>query len=107
MKKLSFHARRGSLLSFRYPVSGIRNCLLAVTAVAVLVGASWYFLPKPPLLEEIDFSTRLRDRHGNILRVTLTRDQKYRIWTPLSEISPSLIDETVRFEVKYFAQHPG
>ena len=26
---------------------------------------------------------RVRDRNGNVLRVTLTRDQKYRIWTPL------------------------
>jgi len=49
----------------------------------------------------------VRDRHGNILRVTLTPDQKYRIWTPLREVSPALVDATVRFEDKYFARHPG
>jgi penicillin-binding protein 1C len=42
-----------------------------------------------------------------MLRVTLTRDQKYRIWTPLRDISPALIGATVQFEDKYFAQHPG
>ena len=67
----------------------------------------WLALPKPPLTEGIDFSTRVRDRNGKMLRVTLTRDQKYRIWTPLRDISPALIGATVQFEDKYFAQHPG
>jgi penicillin-binding protein 1C len=71
------------------------------------LAAIWLALPKPPLLEGIDFSTRVRDRNGNVLRVTLTADQKYRIWTPLKEISPSLIDATVRFEDKYYGKHPG
>ena len=71
------------------------------------LAAIWLALPKPPLLEGIDFSTRVRDRNGNVLRVTLTADQKYRIWTPLNEISPALIDATVRFEDKYYGTHPG
>ena len=69
--------------------------------------AVWLALPKPPLLEGIDFSKRVRDRNGHVLRVTLTADQKYRIWTPLKEISPTLIDATVRFEDKYYGKHPG
>ena len=71
------------------------------------LAAVWLALPKPPLLEGIDFSTRVRDRNGNVLRVTLTADQKYRIWTPLKEISPALIDATVHFEDKYYGKHPG
>jgi penicillin-binding protein 1C len=74
---------------------------------ALGLAAVWLALPKPPLLEGVDFSTRVRDRNGHLLRVTLTADQKYRIWTPLREISPSLIDATVRFEDKYFGQHLG
>jgi penicillin-binding protein 1C len=73
---------------------------MALTAV-------WLALPKPPLLEGIDFSQRVRDRNGNVLRVTLTADQKYRIWTPLKEISPALVDATLRFEDKYYDKHPG
>ena len=72
----------------------------------ILVSA-WRALPKPPLTDGIDFSTRVRDRNGNVLRVTLTSDQKYRIWTPLHDISPALIEATVQFEDKYFARHPG
>jgi penicillin-binding protein 1C len=84
-----------------------RRCLVAVTALGLLAGGFWLFLPKPSLTGDIDFSTRVRDRNGSVLRVTLTPDQKYRIWTPLQDISPSLIDATVRFEDKYFARHPG
>ena len=48
----------------------------------------------------------MRDR-STVLRVTLTADQKYRIWTPLKEISPELVDATLRFEDKYYDKHPG
>lgn len=78
-----------------------------IVFVAMPVAAVWLALPKPPLLEGLDFSTRVRDRNGNVLRVTLTADQKYRIWTPLREISPSLVDATLRFEDKYYGKHPG
>jgi penicillin-binding protein 1C len=71
------------------------------------LAAVWLVLPKPPLLEGIDFSKRVRDRNGNVLRVTLTADQKYRIWTPLKEISPALVEATLRFEDKYYDKHPG
>lgn len=75
--------------------------------LAMALAAIWLALPKPPLLQGVDFSQRIRDRNGNVLRVTLTADQKYRIWTPLKEISPALIDATLRFEDKYYDKHPG
>jgi len=67
----------------------------------------WWFLPKPPLLDGISFSQCVRDRNGKLLRVTLSADQKFRIWTPLEEISPDLIDATLLYEDKYYAHHPG
>src|SRR4029077_17103486 len=67
----------------------------------------WLLLPKPPLLNGISFSQCVRDRNGKLLRVTLTTDQKFRVWTPLPNISPSLIDATLRFEDKYYRRHPG
>src|SRR4029077_13008914 len=44
---------------------------------------------------------------GKLLRVTLSADQKFRIWTPLHDISPALLDATLRFEDKYYRHHPG
>src|SRR5450432_3501435 len=102
-----FQAQRAHPLRFRNPQSAIRNWSLVVAALSVVATASWLFLAKPSLTGGINFSTRVSDRSGNVLRVTLTADQKYRIWTPLRDISPSLVDATVRFEDKYFARHPG
>src|SRR6266478_4616210 len=76
--------------------------LLGMTAWFV-----WLLLPKPPLLDGVSFSQCVRDRNGKLLRVTLTTDQKFRVWTPLPNISPSLIDATLRFEDKYYRRHPG
>src|SRR5687768_10590788 len=98
---------RGSSFSLWEKVRMRAVWLRRVVFLAMALAAVWLALPKPPLIGELDFSTRVRDRNGNVLRVTLTRDQKYRIWTPFREISPSLIDATIRFEDKYFGQHPG
>jgi penicillin-binding protein 1C len=68
---------------------------------------AWLLLPKPPLLDGTSFSQCVRDRNGKLLRVTLSADQKFRIWTPLAEISPDLINATLRYEDKYYAHHPG
>src|SRR2546423_1242884 len=68
---------------------------------------AWLLLPKPPLLDGVSFSQIVRDRNGRLLRITLSADQKFRIWTPLKEISPDLIDATLRYEDKYYAKHPG
>jgi len=68
---------------------------------------AWLLLPKPPLLDGISFSQCVRDGNGKLLRVTLSADQKFRIWTPLAKISPDLIDATLRYEDKYYAHHPG
>src|SRR5919109_517742 len=69
--------------------------------------AIWLALPKPPLLDGISFSQCVRDRNGKLLRVTFSTDEKFRIWTPLEEISQDLIDATLRYEDKYYAHHPG
>ena len=88
---------------FRNPRSAFRNLLVC----AAVVVAIWLLLPRPPLLDGVSFSQSVRDRNGELLRVTLTADQKFRIWTPLSEIAPELVDATLQYEDKYFARHPG
>lgn len=71
----------------------------------ILVGA--FLTPKPSLLEKIPFSQRAYDDEGHLLRITLASDEKYRVYTSLSEISSSLIEATVLEEDRYFYQHPG
>jgi penicillin-binding protein 1C len=85
--------------------SGIWRACIFITALLAL--ACWWSLPKPPLLDGIDFSQRVRDRQGRSLKVTLTSDDKYRMWTPLDQIAPELIDATIRYEDRFFWRHPG
>src|SRR5947207_1644524 len=85
----------------------LKRSLIAAASCIAVVGCVWFLLPKPPLLDGISFSQSVRDRNGNLLRLTLTSDQKFRIWTRLRDISPELIDATLRYEDNYFARHPG
>ena len=79
----------------------------SLALVGMTAWFAWLLLPKPPLLDGISFSQCVRDCNGKLLRVTLTTDQKFRVWTPLQDISPTLIDATLRFEDKYYRHHPG
>ena len=99
-------------LSKGHTLRALRRVISApwVRSLTLLVMTAWFawlLLPKPPLLEGISFSQCVRDRNGKLLRVTLTTDQKFRVWTSLSDISPALIDATLRFEDKYYRRHPG
>jgi penicillin-binding protein 1C len=85
----------------------LRKRLRQLLLVCALVSAVWLFLPKPPLLDGISFSQIVRDRNGKLLRVALSSDQKFRIWTPLPKISPDLISAILRYEDKYYSKHPG
>lgn len=64
-------------------------------------------LPNPPLLQEISFSKTVYDDQHQLLRITLTSDEKYRLYTPLEEISPLLVQTTLLQEDQYFFQHLG
>src|SRR5947209_8430772 len=85
----------------------LKRSLIATASYIAVVGCVWFLLPKPPLLDGISFSQSVRDRNGNLLRLTLTSDQKFRIWTLLCDISPEPIDAKLQYEDKYFARHPG
>jgi len=76
-------------------------------AAAFLPFAVWAAIPKPSLTEGIGFSQRVSDREGTLLRLTLSPDEKYRVWTPLDKISPELLRATLEKEDRWFRRHPG
>jgi penicillin-binding protein 1C len=100
-------SRLGGIGMTRWRVLRFKKTLFAVVLSTAVLALVWLALPKPPLLEGVSFSQSVRDRNGKLLRVTLTGDQKFRVWTPLRAVSPDLIDATLRYEDKYYAQHPG
>ena len=60
-----------------------------------------------PILQDTSFSRAYYDRNGQLLRLTLTADDKYRIYTPLTEISPHIINAVLLYEDKHFYGHFG
>ena len=61
----------------------------------------------PPLLNNTHFSRVFYDRHGTLLRITLSADDKYRIFTPLADISDTVKRATILYEDKHFYRHIG
>ena len=75
--------------------------VLAATLVTVRL---W---PRESLSERIASSTAIFDRHGRLLRLTLASDHQYRLWTPIEEVSPELIEGLLLHEDQHFYWHPG
>ena len=82
---------------------------LSIILITLLVSAYLilFFLPKPVLLEGTSFSKAVYDEHHQLLRLTLSPDDKYRLFTPLSDISNQLIEATLLQEDQYFYWHYG
>jgi penicillin-binding protein 1C len=60
-----------------------------------------------PLSLRFSSSQAVFDRKGNLIRLTLSNDDKYRLWVPLEEISPDLVEATLLKEDRWFHYHPG
>lgn len=96
---------RGFLQSVRahrgLRIAAVLTLALVVTLVAVRV------MPRPPLAASYASSTAIYDANGRLMRLTLSDDDKYRLWTPLARISPTLIEATLLHEDRHFYRHPG
>ncbi|MFC2062122.1 penicillin-binding protein 1C [Elusimicrobiota bacterium] len=77
-----------------------------VGAFALYAGAK-LIIPKPVIKEGISLSRAIYDRNGQLLRLTLSDDEKYRLWLPLHEYPESIIKSALIKEDKYFFLHPG
>lgn len=64
-------------------------------------------VPQAPLAQRFPSSTAVYDRQQRLLRLTLAEDQQYRLWTPLEEISPQLVEAVLLYEDRRFYWHPG
>src|SRR5882762_1682992 len=81
-------------------------------AVAALCGAAAFWLlprviPHGALAARVPTSTAVYDGDGALLRLTLSPDDKYRVWVPLERMSPLLVEATLLQEDRYFRLHPG
>ncbi len=82
--------------------------VLNLTAFAVGNIVLWLaLLPRPHLLDDTSFSSCYLDREGHLLRLALADDDRYRVFVPLSQISPPFIEMTLLHEDRFFREHPG
>ncbi|HCR3337488.1 TPA: transglycosylase domain-containing protein, partial [Morganella morganii] len=91
-------------------MSGIRRVIQNLAAVIILLAlflTGFRLWPHPPLSEGVPLSVAYYDRNGTLLRLTLANDDRYRLWTPLEEMSPLLTQGTLRYEDRWFYLHPG
>lgn len=75
--------------------------LLILTCVGIR------FYPHAPLSQKLLFSTTVYDANHELLRLTLAKDERYRLWTPLQDISPSFIQGVQLYEDQWFYYHCG
>jgi penicillin-binding protein 1C len=76
--------------------------------LAVLIG--WLALrlvPAPALTASAIGSKALFDKDGALLSLSLSADDKYRLFHSFKEISPSLVRATLLYEDAHFFSHPG
>lgn len=62
-------------------------------------------VPKRPLSAGVSLSTAVYDKDRRLLRLTLADDEQYRLWVPLSEISPLLVEAVLLHEDRHFYRH--
>lgn len=80
---------------------------LAVVAAVLLARLGLGIVPAPLLVNRAGMSQLVLARDGSLLRLTLASDDRYRLWTPLDEIPPSMIAATLAQEDRFFFRHPG
>jgi penicillin-binding protein 1C len=78
-------------------------CLLLV--FAVFAGVRLW--PHQPLQSWKPSSVAVYDDRGHLLRLMLASDDRYRLWVPLNEMSPQLVQAALLHEDRWFRWHPG
>lgn len=86
---------------------------IALVIIVVSIPAIIFFLPLPPLFSDISYSRAVYDEQHHLLRLTLSRDQQYRLpitsnpGVSLQHDDKSLVEATLLQEDQYFFHHPG
>jgi penicillin-binding protein 1C len=86
----------------------LKKLALSLILLAVLIGSvATARIFKTPLIDARNGSKQVVDRRGALLRMTLSGDEKYRLFTPLQDIPASAVEAVLMHEDRYFYFHPG
>lgn len=84
-----------------------RRILYPALALAVVLLLVRLAVPKPVLYEKYSFSSVVFDRRGKPLSLSLSMDDKYRLFTPFAKIPPAAVEALLLYEDRHFYHHPG
>lgn len=84
----------------------LQNTATTMLLLALLL-TGFRLWPHPPLSQGVLLSKAWYDRNGTLLRLTLANDDRYRLWTPLNDVSPLLIEAILLHEDRFFYYNPG
>jgi penicillin-binding protein 1C len=81
---------------------------IAFFAVFLIAGVMLLrVMPRLSLAAGVSSSIAVYDSNGRLMRLTLSSDDKYRLWIPLKEASPQLVDAVLLHEDQHFRSHFG
>jgi penicillin-binding protein 1C len=81
-----------------------RRYAIATVILGLIALRVW---PHAPLRQRLSTSTGVWSADGELLRVTLSADDQYRVWVPLADMSPSIVDAFLLKEDRWFYWHVG
>lgn len=89
-------------------MKAIIKAMILLPIFAFVSISTYIFLsPKPDLLNNLSYSRAITDENHQLLRFTLSLDEKYRLFTPIDAIAKPIILATLLQEDRHFYKHFG
>ena len=80
---------------------GIALLITALCLIALRLSS------RTPLQSAAAYSQAFYSSDGALLRLTLARDEQYRVWTPLSAMNPRVAEAVLLYEDRWYRWHVG
>ena len=84
-----------------------KKLYIGIAIFLVLLLSYWIFKPSGEILSNTDFSQVVYTRDKDVLRITLSKDDKYRIFSHINSSGPLIKEAVLLKEDRYFYYHPG
>ncbi len=79
--------------------------LFIVVVLAIIFG--YGFCPRPEISSFVPYSKAYFDEQGELLRLTLAEDDRYRLYTRLEDMAPEFVEATLLYEDQHYYDHLG
>ncbi|MGE4518549.1 MAG: transglycosylase domain-containing protein, partial [Desulfobacteraceae bacterium] len=81
--------------------------IIVFILILIILSWVWILIPDPGLYPLKTWSRAYKDKSGSLLRLTLSDDDKYRLFTDMEKIPKNLEKAVLAYEDRFFYYHPG